>query len=449
MAGLIAMLPVTPSSTDAEPPAVAAPAVPLSTATGVLAATNAEPTRARGDSACSTPEAAATPRGADVTPAIPNPGAAATPASAAAPAAASAPSRVRETPADPAAGLQPAPVALAETGSHPHGEPASPSTTPQFNPATPPATPQPSRSQAKSAPAPFATDGVAQQSAGATAQPALVMAAQAPLAPAIAAQAPPVAAPASAQAAAEAPHQVRAAALTAPVLPTREATVARTVKPAPAEFSTEAARGEAKSANVRGAAKSTGVIAPAPAAVRDVAQLAQASSYDAATLAQQAPATPLTSAPHAQHAITAEHAARAAPAAAQVAREIFRRFDGESTRFELRLDPPELGRIEVRLEVTRDHRVTAVIAADTPQALSELARHARDLEQTLQSAGLELGENGLSFDLRQGGDETHEADAGHAAGACGAAGDDQPAETAPARPIGLERWRGVRLDVMV
>ncbi|MEZ6022856.1 MAG: flagellar hook-length control protein FliK [Hyphomonadaceae bacterium] len=87
-------------------------------------------------------------------------------------------------------------------------------------------------------------------------------------------------------------------------------------------------------------------------------------------------------------------------------REIIRRFDGGNTSFELRLDPPELGRVEVRLEVSRDHRVTAMIAADSPQALTELARHARELEQTLQAAGLELSDSGLSFDLRQGGGES-------------------------------------------
>ncbi|MBN8605387.1 MAG: flagellar hook-length control protein FliK [Caulobacterales bacterium] len=143
-----------------------------------------------------------------------------------------------------------------------------------------------------------------------------------------------------------------------------------------------------------------------------------------------------------------EHAAaRTTPAGAQVAREIVRRFDGETTKFEMRLDPPELGRVEVRMEVTRDHKVTAVLAADSPQALTELMRHARELEQTLQSAGLELAENGLSFDLRQGGDDASQAH-----------GDDNPRiassepeiedSAPPARPIGLERWRGVRVDVM-
>ena len=116
----------------------------------------------------------------------------------------------------------------------------------------------------------------------------------------------------------------------------------------------------------------------------------------------------------------------------------------------MRLDPPELGRVEVRLEVSRDHRVTAMIAADSPQALSELARHARELEQTLQSAGLELSEDGLSFDLRQGGEGEADGEQNGHAGA-GGAGDDAAAASetqTAARPIGLERWRGVRVDLV-
>ena len=157
-----------------------------------------------------------------------------------------------------------------------------------------------------------------------------------------------------------------------------------------------------------------------------------------------------TTTTHASQATShVEHAARAAPASAQVAREIVRQFDGENTRFELRLDPPELGRVEIRLEVSRDNRVTAVVAADNPQALAELARHARDLEQMLQSSGLELTENGLSFDLRQGGDSDADAGDGASNNARGSdAETDTPNTQTSARPLGFERWRGVRVDIM-
>lgn len=174
-----------------------------------------------------------------------------------------------------------------------------------------------------------------------------------------------------------------------------------------------------------------------------------APSAQSATQALQS--APNTSSTHTDHAA----AARETPAALQVGREIIRRFDGGATRFELRLDPPELGRVDVRLEVSRDRRVSAVIAADSPQALAELARHARDLEQSLQSAGLELAEDGLSFDLRQGGERSAESESGRE----GAAASDPPGADAAAnttepaavraRPFGLERWVGVRVDLSV
>jgi flagellar hook-length control protein FliK len=194
-----------------------------------------------------------------------------------------------------------------------------------------------------------------------------------------------------------------------------------------------------KAAGEQGGAKDTATPVSAPSATPEAAPPTQITSTAATT----------TQATHVQNAAIDASAQRATPAAAQVAREIVRRFDGGATSFELRLDPPELGRVEVRMEVSRDHRVTAVIAADTPQALTELARHARDLEQQLQSAGLELSDQGLSFDLRQGATGGETEDAGNAAHA--RSGEEATAEPAQptARPIGFERWRGVRVDMMV
>ncbi|HCK85192.1 MAG TPA: hypothetical protein DHW63_11960 [Hyphomonadaceae bacterium] len=150
------------------------------------------------------------------------------------------------------------------------------------------------------------------------------------------------------------------------------------------------------------------------------------------------------------HQTAAAENTRTAPAAAQVAGEIVRRFTGKSTQFDLRLDPPELGRVEVRLEVSRDHRVTATVTADNPQALAELARHARELQQTLQSAGLELSDAGLSFDLRQGREGARElADEAAREGSPLQSEDDEiRLPPIQARPAGLERWRGVRVDVV-
>ncbi len=192
------------------------------------------------------------------------------------------------------------------------------------------------------------------------------------------------------------------------------------------------------------------VTAPAAMAETALAPQAQSNAADSSAQPSALSATATQASTHTQHVAADTGAQRAAPAAAQVGREIIRRFDGGSTSFEFRLDPAELGRVEVRMDVSRDHRVTAVISADSPQALTELVRHARELEAQLQSAGLQLSDNGLSFDLRQnaGGSDARDASATQRAGG----GEEtlteqQPAPTA--RPIGFERWRGVRVDMMV
>jgi flagellar hook-length control protein FliK len=69
-------------------------------------------------------------------------------------------------------------------------------------------------------------------------------------------------------------------------------------------------------------------------------------------------------------------------------------------RFEIRLDPPELGRIEVRLDVDRDGNVTSRLTVDRADTLDLLRRDASSLERALQDAGLKTTDNGLQFSLR-------------------------------------------------
>jgi flagellar hook-length control protein FliK len=72
---------------------------------------------------------------------------------------------------------------------------------------------------------------------------------------------------------------------------------------------------------------------------------------------------------------------------------------GES-RFTIRLDPPELGRIDVNLNVNSHGHAQAVLAVEKPQTLDLLLRDAPTLERALKDAGLELGGN-LSFSLKE------------------------------------------------
>ncbi len=193
--------------------------------------------------------------------------------------------------------------------------------------------------------------------------------------------------------------------------------------------------------------------APAPAA-QNQAQAANTTASTQTNAAQNlnpafapAPATldPLQAATTPQN--LAAEAARTLPPHAQVGREIVRRFDGENAKFEIRLDPPELGRVEIKLEMTRDHRVNAIVSADNPQALADLARSARDLTSALQSAGLELNENGLSFDLSQKQSQNSDQQAERQNTPRTAAAELESVPQ-PAQRLHLESWRGGRIDLV-
>lgn len=83
-----------------------------------------------------------------------------------------------------------------------------------------------------------------------------------------------------------------------------------------------------------------------------------------------------------------------------VAIEIAGKALAGKNRFEIRLDPPELGRIEVRLDVDRDGNVTSRLVADRADTLDLLRRDAAGLERALQDAGLKTADNGMQFSLR-------------------------------------------------
>ncbi len=70
------------------------------------------------------------------------------------------------------------------------------------------------------------------------------------------------------------------------------------------------------------------------------------------------------------------------------------------SRFDIRLDPPELGRIDVRLDVDRNGQVTSHLIVEKSATLDLLRRDAQQLERALQDAGLKTSDNGLQFSLR-------------------------------------------------
>jgi flagellar hook-length control protein FliK len=93
-----------------------------------------------------------------------------------------------------------------------------------------------------------------------------------------------------------------------------------------------------------------------------------------------------------------------------VAIEIAGKALAGKNRFEIRLDPPELGRIEVRLDVDRDGNVTSRLTVDRQDTLDLLRRDAAGLERALQDAGLKTANNGLQFSLRDQSMNEQQAD---------------------------------------
>lgn len=80
--------------------------------------------------------------------------------------------------------------------------------------------------------------------------------------------------------------------------------------------------------------------------------------------------------------------------------EIATRAQGGRNRFEIRLDPPELGRIDVRLDIDRNGNVTSRLVVEKAETLDVLRRDAHQLERALQDAGLKTSDNSLQFSLR-------------------------------------------------
>jgi flagellar hook-length control protein FliK len=97
------------------------------------------------------------------------------------------------------------------------------------------------------------------------------------------------------------------------------------------------------------------------------------------------------------------------PATRQVALQITKALDQDRTEIRIRLDPPELGKVDIQLEF-RDLRLSAAVSAERSDTLELLQRDSRSLMRALREAGLELADADLSF-AHNGRDERPDAGA--------------------------------------
>ncbi|WP_240230370.1 flagellar hook-length control protein FliK [Devosia lacusdianchii] len=85
----------------------------------------------------------------------------------------------------------------------------------------------------------------------------------------------------------------------------------------------------------------------------------------------------------------------------QLAFELVRQVNDGNTRFQMRLDPPELGRIDVKLDIDASGQVNARLTVEKAETLDLMQRDQRGLEKALQQAGLDGAKTNLEFSLKQ------------------------------------------------
>lgn len=114
--------------------------------------------------------------------------------------------------------------------------------------------------------------------------------------------------------------------------------------------------------------------------------------------------TPFNNVMQAVHAASSsQQAGQSHPATQMVAAQITKAAqNSDSKSITLQLDPPELGRVEVRLEFGKDKQVKANLFVEKPETLLMLQRDANALERALQNAGLETDQNSLNYQMADG-----------------------------------------------
>jgi flagellar hook-length control protein FliK len=86
----------------------------------------------------------------------------------------------------------------------------------------------------------------------------------------------------------------------------------------------------------------------------------------------------------------------------QVAVNIQKGIAQGQDKITVQLRPQELGRVEIKLEMNHDGKMTAVVAAEKPETLDMLRQDARSLIDSLNQAGMKMDESGLNFTLQDG-----------------------------------------------
>lgn len=83
---------------------------------------------------------------------------------------------------------------------------------------------------------------------------------------------------------------------------------------------------------------------------------------------------------------------------ATLAAQIIKKLEGQSTRFDVELNPVGLGKVDVRIDIGAHGRISAALLFDNPAAAADLRARATELQRMLEQAGFDMS-GGLSFDV--------------------------------------------------
>lgn len=98
----------------------------------------------------------------------------------------------------------------------------------------------------------------------------------------------------------------------------------------------------------------------------------------------------------------AQQASQPHPATKMVASQITKAVTEGQTRINIRLNPPELGRVEIRMQFNEaSNSVKAHVIAEKPETYMMMQRDAHMLEKAMQDSGLEIDGGSINFELAQ------------------------------------------------
>ncbi|WP_155908218.1 flagellar hook-length control protein FliK [Asticcacaulis sp. YBE204] len=88
---------------------------------------------------------------------------------------------------------------------------------------------------------------------------------------------------------------------------------------------------------------------------------------------------------------------------ATLSAQITRKVGQKTTTFDMELRPTDMGRVEVKLEIGTDGKLSAALNFDSPMTESQFRDRQDDLRRQLEQAGFQLEDGALSFSSREQG----------------------------------------------